>query len=97
MTRRSAPSDHDNRPSAPNVFGSPRWNTSSIVCFYRVRDRLFLERGTWRAKHNPQKYPWRTQLLARRPFKVVAIALANKMARIAWVALIDHWQSADCT
>jgi transposase len=37
-----------------------------------------------RAKENPEKYPWLTQLLARRPFKVVAVALANKMARIAW-------------
>jgi len=40
-----------------------------------------------RAKHNPQKYPWLAQLLARRPFKVVAVALANKMARIAWALL----------
>src|SRR5262245_3312082 len=40
-----------------------------------------------RAKHNPEKYPWLTQLLARRPFKVVAIALANKMARVAWALL----------
>jgi transposase len=30
-----------------------------------------------------------TQLLARRPFKVVAVALANKMARTAW-ALLAH-------
>jgi transposase len=42
-----------------------------------------------RAKENPLKYPWLTQLLARRPFKVVAVALANKMARIAW-ALLAH-------
>jgi len=28
-----------------------------------------------------------TQLLARRPFKVVAVALANKMVRIAWALL----------
>jgi transposase len=42
-----------------------------------------------RAKQNPVKYPWLTQLLARRPFKVVAIALANKMARVAW-ALLAH-------
>ncbi|MBV8399857.1 MAG: IS110 family transposase [Acetobacteraceae bacterium] len=41
----------------------------------------------WRAKKNPEKYPWLTQLLARRPFKVVAIALANKMARVAWSLL----------
>jgi transposase len=27
------------------------------------------------------------QLLARRPAKVVAVALANKMARIAWAVL----------
>ena len=42
-----------------------------------------------RAKQNPEKYPWLTQLLARRPFKVVAIALANKMARIAWALLAN--------
>src|SRR2546427_4128505 len=35
------------------------------------------------AKQNPEKYPWLTQLLARRPFKVVAVALAHKMAPIA--------------
>jgi transposase len=40
-----------------------------------------------RAKLSPQKYPWLTQLLARRPFKVVAVALANKMARMAWALL----------
>jgi transposase len=40
-----------------------------------------------RARLHPHKYPWLTQLLARRPFKVVAIALANKMARIAWALL----------
>ena len=34
------------------------------------------------APADPEKYPWLTQLLARRPFKVVAVALANKMARI---------------
>jgi transposase len=39
------------------------------------------------AKKNPQKYPWLTQLLARKPFRVVAVALANKMARIAWALL----------
>lgn len=40
-----------------------------------------------RAKLSPQRYPWVTQMLARRPFKVVAIALANKMARVAWALL----------
>ena len=40
-------------------------------------------------RQNPEKYLWLTQLLARRPFKVVAVALANKMARMAW-ALLGH-------
>ena len=40
-----------------------------------------------RARHQPEKYPWLTQLLARKPFKVVAVALANKMARVAWALL----------
>ena len=41
------------------------------------------------AKEKPEKYPWLTQLIARKPFKVVAVALANKMARVAW-ALLAH-------
>jgi transposase len=28
-----------------------------------------------------------TKLLAKKPYKVVAVALANKMARIAWAIL----------
>ena len=31
---------------------------------------------------------WITALLARRPFKVVAVTLANKMARIVWALLV---------
>src|SRR5450631_3581676 len=41
-----------------------------------------------RAREKPGKYPWLTQLLARRPFKVVAVALANKMARTAWALMV---------
>ena len=40
-----------------------------------------------RAKLHPGKYPWLTQLLARKPAKVAAVALANKMARTAWAVL----------
>jgi transposase len=48
------------------------------------------------ARQQPEKYPWLTQLLARKPFKVVAVALANKMARIAWALLAkgDTYQAA---
>jgi transposase len=39
------------------------------------------------ARAHPEKYPWLTQLLARKPPMVAAVALANKMARIAWAVL----------
>jgi transposase len=39
------------------------------------------------ARQQPEKYPWLTRLLARKPFRVVAVALANRMARIAWALL----------
>ena len=38
-----------------------------------------------RARHRPEKYPWVT--LERKPFRVVAVAVANKMARVAWALL----------
>ena len=34
--------------------------------------------------------PWLTGLLARRPTKVVAIALANKLARMAWAMMVRN-------
>jgi transposase len=39
------------------------------------------------ARMRPEKYPWVIELLGRRPAKVVAVALANKMARTAWAVL----------
>src|SRR5499433_1492254 len=39
------------------------------------------------ARARPYKYPWVIELLGRRPTKLVAVALANKMARIAWAVL----------
>jgi transposase len=41
-----------------------------------------------RAKINGAKYrPWLSALLARRPIKVAAVALANKIARMAWAMM----------
>ena len=37
--------------------------------------------------HGTSHRPWLTGLLARRPTKVVAIALANKLARMAWAMM----------
>jgi transposase len=40
-----------------------------------------------RVRANPALQPWLAQLLARKPAKQAAVALANKLARIAWVLL----------
>jgi hypothetical protein len=40
-----------------------------------------------RPLHGTQHRPWLTELLARRPTKVAAIALANKIARMAWAMM----------
>jgi transposase len=37
--------------------------------------------------HGTKHRPWLTSLLARRPTKVAAIALANKLARMAWAMM----------
>jgi transposase len=38
-------------------------------------------------KHGTQKRPWLGRLMERRPTKVAAVALANKIARIAWAIM----------
>jgi transposase len=39
------------------------------------------------ARLHPEKYLWVMKLLAKKPAKVVAIAVANKTARIAWAIM----------
>ena len=39
------------------------------------------------AQRKPEAHPWVTGLLASKPKKLVAVAMANKAARIAWVVM----------
>ena len=39
-------------------------------------------------KHGTEKRPWLGRLMERRPTKVAAVALANKIARIAWAIMV---------
>ena len=41
------------------------------------------------AKRHGTRRPWLVQLLARRPAKTAIVALANKMARVAWALMIS--------
>ena len=58
-----------------------------------LRSLLFLGASSVlrRAKDNAKAPRWLIALLARRPFKVVAVALANKMARIIWALSDQRW------
>lgn len=40
------------------------------------------------ARTSPDRDRWAAALLARRPFKVAAVAMANRMARVAWALLV---------
>ncbi len=40
----------------------------------------------WIRRH-PETHPWAAKLLQRKPAKLVAVALANKAARIAWAVM----------
>jgi transposase len=39
-------------------------------------------------KHGPKRRPWLARLMERRPTKVAAVALANKIARMAWAIMV---------
>jgi transposase len=39
------------------------------------------------AQRKPEAYPWVASLLAKKPKKLVAVAMANKAARITWVVM----------
>jgi transposase len=41
----------------------------------------------WAKTHPAEAPPWLVSLLERKPTKLVAVALANKTARIAWAVM----------
>lgn len=42
--------------------------------------------GRW-VRRNPEAHPWVVSLLRRKPAKLVAVAMANKAARVAWAVM----------
>src|SRR5215467_12485480 len=57
----------------------------ALLMLHRTRDLLIRQRT--QARLYPQKHPWIMRLLAKKPAKLVAVAVANKMARIAWTIM----------
>ena len=39
-------------------------------------------------KHGTERRPWLGRLMERRPTMVAAVALANKIARMAWAVMV---------
>jgi len=68
-----------------------RWPVTSGCCIRRgCRFEVGLLGATSlvrQARINPEKAPWVAALLARRPARVVTVAVANKLTRIAWAVL----------
>ena len=65
--------------------------------------RTLLVNGARNLARVPNPRPWIAQMLERRPFNVVVVAVAHKLARMAW-AMIAHqshyeerWHSVDDT
>ena len=44
----------------------------------------------WAVRRGETRDPWLARMLARKPRKLVAVALANRMARIAWALMTNH-------
>ena len=70
--------------------GSVLLATTDVAVFISFSSLLLVVGGTSvvkLARIFPKEFPWVAQLLARKPAKVVAIAVANKLARIAWAIM----------
>jgi hypothetical protein len=68
-------------PTVATILASAPWFLQDLGT-YGIG--IFTERAFF-TKLKPR--PWLTALLARRPTKVAAIALANKIARMAWAIM----------
>jgi len=77
-------------PRQNSTGGKPRLGSISKKGDRYLR-RLFIGGAMAVLRHaraHPERHPWLMRLLARRPAKVAAVALANKMARMAWAVLV---------
>jgi transposase len=77
-------------PKPHSSGGKERWGRISKMGNPALRSLLVVGATAVlrHARGNPNASRWIAALLARRPYKIVAVALANKMARIIWALLV---------
>ena len=81
-------SGHVNRANRPNTWPQPTSRTvKKTLANKEPSTHGALAVIRYAKIHGTEHRPWLTALLARRPTKVAAIALANKLARMAWAVM----------
>lgn len=65
-------------------------SASKAIAIYAASSQRALAVIRYAKIHGTSHRRWLTALLARRPTKVAAIALANKLARMAWAMMAQE-------
>lgn len=84
-------------PRQHSTGGKPRLGSISKMGNRRMRKLLVVgaHAALYRMKNGKTQSPlaeWAQTLLAKKPFKLVAVALANKIARVAWAIMARNIQ-----
>lgn len=84
-------------PRQHSTGGKPRLGSISKMGNRRMRKLLVVgaHAALYRMKNSKTQSPlaeWAQTLLAKKPFKLVAVALANKIARVAWAIMARNIQ-----
>jgi transposase len=94
------PKDHSTagktRLGAITRAGDEAWRSVLVVGATAVIQQVRRGKACSRQKTGGRPSPWLVELLKRKPPKLAAVALANKMARIAWKLMVsgEHYNPA---
>ena len=85
-------------PRQHSTGGKPKLGTISKMGQRDLRRLLIIGAMTtvrWATRRGATKDPWLARMLARKPRMLVAVALANRMARIAWALMTknEHYRA----
>ena len=89
-------------PRQHSTGGKPRLGKISKMGQRDLRRLLVvgaMTRVNWAVRRGATKDPWLVRMLARKPRMLVAVALANRMARIAWALMTknEHYRARTIT